>query len=88
MHAHGATIGTCMLTQNVPTNIFEQEVLRVLPELNASEITRIACARITTHDFPSSLNRVVPYMLNQQVFSTNFQSSCISNGYQTIFGYY
>ena len=28
---------------------FKQEVLRVLAELNVSEITRIVCARITTH---------------------------------------
>ena len=35
--------------------------LCVLAELNASEMTYIACARITTRDFLSSLNRAVPY---------------------------
>ena len=38
--------------------------LRVLAELNASEMTRIASARITTRDFLSSLNRAVPYVHN------------------------
>ena len=39
-----------------------KEVLRVLAELNASETTRI-----TTHDFPSSLNQAVLY-ITEQVF--------------------
>ena len=37
-----------------PQVFFEQEVLHVLAELSTSEITRIACVRITTHDFPLS----------------------------------
>ena len=42
---------------------FQQEVLRVLAELNKIEIARIVCARITTRDFHSSLNRAVLYKL-------------------------
>ena len=42
---------------------FEQEVLRVLAELNTIEIARIVCARITTGDFHSSSNRAVQYKL-------------------------
>ena len=45
-----------------PRIFFEQEALRALTELNAIEITYIACARITTRDFPSSLNRAVPQL--------------------------
>ena len=45
-----------------PRVFIEQEVLRVLTELNAIEITCIACAHITTCDFHSSLNRAVPYL--------------------------
>ena len=45
-----------------PRVFFEQINLRVLTELNVSQITRILCARITTHDFPSSSNRAVPYI--------------------------
>ena len=57
MHAHGATIGRCVRLHKMYLRVFfEQEVLRVLAELNKSEITCIACARITTHDFPLSLN--------------------------------
>ena len=59
MHAHGGTSGTRVLAQNVPASIFEQEILRVLTELNAIEI---ACARITTCDFHSSSNQAVPYI--------------------------
>ena len=44
-----------------PRIFFKQEVLRVLAELNAVEIARIACAYVTTRDFYSSLNRAVPY---------------------------
>ena len=54
MHMHGTLIGTHVLTRNIPVSIFEQLVLHVLAELNASEITRIAFAGITTRDFPSS----------------------------------
>ena len=42
--------------------IFEQKLLCVLAELNTIEITHIVCARISTHDFPSSLNRAVLHM--------------------------
>ena len=45
-----------------PRVFIEQEVLRVLTELNAIEITCIVCAHITTCDFHSSLNRAVPYL--------------------------
>ena len=45
-----------------PRAFFEQEVLRVLAELNAVEIARIACACITTRDFYSISNRAVLYM--------------------------
>ena len=62
MHVHEATFGTHVFTQNVPVSIFEQEILRVLTELNANEITRIMCARITTCDFPTSLNQAVQYI--------------------------
>ena len=44
-----------------PRVFFKQEVLRVLAELNAVEIARIAFACITTRDFYSSSNRAVPY---------------------------
>ena len=54
-YAHARTlIGTHVLTRNIPVSIFGQVVLHVLAELNASEITRIAFAGITTRDFPSS----------------------------------
>ena len=51
-----------------PQVFFEEEVLRVLAELNTIEITtieitRITCACITTHDFPLSLNQAVPYAI-------------------------
>ena len=41
---------------------FEKEILRVLAELNVIEVTRIACLHMTTRDFHSSLNRIVPYL--------------------------
>ena len=56
---HRTLIGTCVFTQNLPVSIFEQINLRVLAELNMSEITCIACVHITTRNFPSSLNRAV-----------------------------
>ena len=61
-HTYGALIGTRVFTQNLPASIFVQVNLRVLAELNVSEMTRIACVRITTRDFLSSLNRAVPYI--------------------------
>ena len=51
-----------------PRVFFEQEVLRVLAELNAIEIARIACACITTRDFYLSSNRAVPYNLEKDKF--------------------
>ena len=42
---------------------YEQVVLRVPAEVNASKVTRISCAGITTRDFLSSSNRAVPYKL-------------------------
>ena len=62
MHVHEGMCGTCVLIQNVPASIFEQEVLCVLVELNAVEIARHTCARIITRDFHSSSNRAVPYV--------------------------
>ena len=44
------------LHEMYPRVFFKQVVLRALAELNTSEITRIAYARITTHDFTASLN--------------------------------
>ena len=40
---------------------YEQVVLRVPAGVNASKVTRISCAGITTRDFLSSSNRAVPY---------------------------
>ena len=57
---YGALIGTRVFTQNLPVSIFVQVILCVLAELNVSEMTCIACARITTRDFLSSLNQAVP----------------------------
>ena len=54
---YGALIGTRVFKQNLPASIFVQVSLRVLAELNASEMTRI-----TTRDFLSSLNQAVPYL--------------------------
>ena len=39
---------------------YEQVVLRVPAEVNASKVTRISCAGITTRDFLSSSNQAVP----------------------------
>ena len=61
MHVHRCTSGTPVLAQNIPTDIFQARSLRVLVELNASEITRITCACITTRDFNSSPNQAVQY---------------------------
>ena len=47
-----------------PRVFFEQEVLRVLTELNVVEMAHIACACITTRDFNSSSNRAVPYVVD------------------------
>ena len=63
MHAHKGTSVTRVLAQNVPASFFEQEVLRVLAELNTVEIACIECARITTRDFQSSSNRAVLYCI-------------------------
>ena len=49
------------LHKKYPRVYFEQEVLRVLAELNSVEIARIVCACITTRDFYSSSNRAVLY---------------------------
>ena len=49
------------LHKSYPRVYFEQEVLRVLAELNSVEIARIVCACITTRDFYSSSNRAVLY---------------------------
>ena len=56
----------CMHTRNiwytcacVPTNVFEQEVLCVLTELNVIEIACIVFAHITTSEFHSSSNQTV-----------------------------
>ena len=61
MHEHEGTSAICVLTQNVPTSIFEQEVLRVFAVLNVVEIARILCTRINARDFYSSSNQAVPY---------------------------
>ena len=53
MHAHGGTSDTHVLTQNIPASIFRA---RSFAEI---KIARIMCARITTHNFHSSSNRIV-----------------------------
>ena len=45
-----------------PRVFFEQEVLRVLTELNTVEIAHIVCALITTHNFHSSSNQAILYL--------------------------
>ena len=42
----------------------KQVVLHVLAKLITREIMGIVCECITSHDSPSSLNQVVPYMFN------------------------
>ena len=54
MHTHKETSGTRVLAQNVPTSIFQARSFGPIAELNAAEIARITCARITTRDFHSS----------------------------------
>ena len=64
MHLRGASIGARVLTQHVPASIFKQVVLHVLAKLIMREIMGIVCECFTSHDSPSSLNQVVPYMFN------------------------
>ena len=54
-HMHGALIGTRMFTQNLPTSIFCGNEFACTSKVNTSEITSIACVRITTGNFLSSL---------------------------------
>ena len=51
-----------MMRKMYPQVFLEQEVLRVLAELNAAEIACIVYVRITTCNFYSSSNRAVPYI--------------------------
>ena len=54
-------VHTC-LHKMYPPVFFFPVVLRVLAEINMSEIMHI-----TTRDFPSSLNQAVPYMFNPPI---------------------
>ena len=61
MHTKKHLVHPC-LHKMYPQVFFEQEILRVLTELNTVEIARIVCVRITTCDFHSSSNQAVSYI--------------------------